>query len=402
MSNKKHKIAIVSPRYGTDVTGGAELLARLLAEHLNKYYEITVITTKAQDYLTWQDYYTTDEDCINEVDVLRFSVDKPRTVKETQEATDLVFANRDHTLQDEEYWQKTQGPYSSSLLKYLKKNKNKYDLFIFVPYLYATTYFGIQTVKDKAVLIPAAHDEPTLYINLFESMFDSVKGIIASTIEELRLIHNTFPSTKGIPSLISAIGIEAVPEITENETLKIKKKFNLNKPFMLFLGRVEPGKGSIELFNYFLRYKKETNNNIQLVLAGKEVTAIPDHPDIKFLGFVSVKEKFTLLKLCNFLINPSPFESLSLIVLEAWKMKKPVLVSAKCEVLKGQCSRANAGLWYENYQEFKVMINWLLTNKTKVIRMGKNGSQYVHSNYEWPIIERKITRFLNRLLKNNG
>lgn len=401
MSNNKHKIAIVSPRYGTDVTGGAELLARLLAEHLDKYYEITVISTKAVDYLTWQDHYTNSKENINGVEVLRFSVDKPRTIKETQETTDLVFANKNHTLKDEEFWQKTQGPYSSSLLKYLKRNKNKYDLFLFVPYLYATTYFGMQIVKEKAVLIPAAHDEPTLYLDLFKTMFNKASGIIASTIEELELINKTFPLTKNIPSLISAIGIEDIPKISNKDILEVKKKFKINKPYMLFLGRIEPGKGSIELFNYFLRYKKEANNDIQLVLAGKDVTAIPDHPDIKFLGFVSVKEKFALLKSCQFLINPSPFESLSLIVLEAWKMKKPVLVSAKCEVLKGQSSRANAGLWYENYQEFKEMTNWLIANKSKTNQMGENGLQYVTSNYEWAVIENKITNFLNTLLKMN-
>jgi glycosyltransferase involved in cell wall biosynthesis len=49
---------------------------------------------------------------------------------------------------------------------------------------------------------------------------------------------------------------------------------------------------------------------------------------------------------------PSRFESLSMVALEAWALGRPVLANGACDVLKGQCIRSNAGLYYESYQEF--------------------------------------------------
>ena len=47
------KIAVVAQRYGADINGGAELHARYVAEHLARHAEVEVLTTCAQDYVTW-------------------------------------------------------------------------------------------------------------------------------------------------------------------------------------------------------------------------------------------------------------------------------------------------------------------------------------------------------------
>lgn len=398
MADKKLKIGIVVQRYGENVAGGAEKHAKWLAERLNKYWDITVITTKAEDYVTWENVYKKDKEILNGIEVLRFKVDKQRKIEEFNQFSQKIF-NQNSTYEDQVEWIKRQGPYSTDLFKYLKNNKDNFDAFIFFQYLYAPTYFGIPIVKDKAFLIPTAHDEPPIYLDIFKDMFKWPKGIIPSTPEELSLIRN-LSNNQSVPAEITGIGIN-VPNKNLINFEKVKNKFKLKNPYIIYMGRIEAGKGCHELFEYFQRLKSATNINLDLVLTGKAIMDIPKRKDIKFLGFVSEEEKFSLIDGCQFLINPSSFESLSMIIMEAWLLKKPVLVNGRCEVLKGQCRRSNGGLWYENYEQFKEMTNWMLKNKKRIGIMGKNGKKYVQSNYSWEIIEQKFLDFIPKILRQN-
>ena len=71
---------------------------------------------------------------------------------------------------------------------------------------------------------------------------------------------------------------------------------------------------------------------------------------------------------------PSYFESLSMVALEAWALGRPVLANARCDVLKGQCIRSNAGLYYENYEEFVEALYSLESNGPLNARLGRTGA----------------------------
>ncbi len=51
------KVAFVVQRYGLEISGGAELHCRWVAEHMNKHWEVEVLTTKALDYITWKNHF---------------------------------------------------------------------------------------------------------------------------------------------------------------------------------------------------------------------------------------------------------------------------------------------------------------------------------------------------------
>ncbi|HNQ17180.1 MAG TPA: glycosyltransferase family 4 protein [Candidatus Woesebacteria bacterium] len=394
MLKNKLRIAFVVVRYGTQVTGGAEFLTRLVAEHLANHISVTVLTTKAIDYVTWKDEILKDNETINGVKILRFSVDYERDLTKFNTKCEEIFNSTNHTFQEEEEWMKIQGPFSSTLLDHIKNNSEEYDLFIFVPYPYATTYYGYQIVKHKAVLLPCAHDELPLYLDVFKKQFSEARGIIANTPEELELINSVFPVTKRLPSAVIGCGLE-------NVISKSKKRLASNqklKPYILYLGRIEAGKGCHELFEYFLNFLTNENSQIELILVGKAIMEIPSHPSIKYLGFVTPEKKYELIKNAICIINPSAYESLSLITMEAWENNKPVLVNGKCDVLRGQTFRAQGGLWYKNFEEFSEMLKWMINNPKKRGIMGNNGKKYVADNYDWPIIEKKYIEFFNSLL----
>ena len=156
----KKKIAFINQRYGLEVNGGSEYYTRIVAEHLTEEYDVHVITTKALDYMTWEDYYTKDEEVINGVTVHRFSVDRVRKAAKFDQINGYILNHPEHTVEEEQQWVDEQGPLSTKLIKYIENGADDYDVFLFVTYLYYTTTKGLPKVAGKAILIPTAHDEP--------------------------------------------------------------------------------------------------------------------------------------------------------------------------------------------------------------------------------------------------
>ena len=385
------RIAFVVQRYGCEVNGGAEHHCRMLAEHIIKYINIEVITTCAKDYITWRDEYEPGKVELNGVVVWRFPVDVPRNIKNFDKLSEKIFKYK-NSKDEELKWMKLQGPYTTQLLNFISDNKNKYDYFIFFTYLYCTTFFGLPLVKDKAILIPTAHDEPPIYLSIFESLFKLPRAIIYNTPEEKTFINNKFNNTCIINDIIG-VGID-IPENIDPEGFK--RKYGVNN-FIIYAGRIDESKGCRELFNQFMQYKIETQSNIKLVLLGKPTMDIPSHPDIVSLGFVSEQDKFNGIKASELLIMPSKYESLSMVILESWLCSNAVLVNGNCPVLKGQVIRSNGGLYYQNYGEFKECLDFLLKNDDIRIKMGKNGKNYVERNYGWERVVTKYIMFLENL-----
>lgn len=92
---------------------------------------------------------------------------------------------------------------------------------------------------------------------------------------------------------------------------------------------------------------------------------------------------------------PSPFESLSISVLEAMTLGVPVIVNGRCEVLKGHCIKSNAGFYYYDYVEFREFLNYLLNHPNDYEAMSANGKRYVHENYRWNVIMEKFGRLID-------
>ncbi|MHB8100982.1 MAG: glycosyltransferase family 4 protein [Methanosarcina sp.] len=382
------KIVFVVQRYGLEVNGGAEFHCRLVAEHLSKYFDVEVITTCAIDYMTWKNEYPPGIEILNGVCVRRFPVDYERDIPKFNKSSEKIFGNI-HTYEDEIEWMKLQGPYSTKLLNYIQNNKDNYTYFIFFTYLYCTTFFGLPLVKEKALLVPTAHDEPPIYLSIFKSLFKNPRRFIYNTEEEKNFVISQF-QVANIPSDVVGVGIDTPDKI---DAVSFVQKYTVDN-FIIYVGRIDESKGCKELFDYFIRYKKEKKSSIKLVLLGKPIMKVPKHPDIISLGFVSEQEKFNGTKTAKLLIMPSKYESLSMVLLEAWLCNTAVLVNGKCDVLKGQCIRSNAGLYYESYDEFEGCLDFLLSDDGVRNTMGKNGMKFVLQNYSWESIEKKYISIL--------
>lgn len=387
----KEKIAFVVQRYGLEVNGGAELHCRQVAEKLAEYYEVDVLTTCALDYMNWKNHYKEGTEKINNVNVIRFKVDKERNINKFNRLSDKVLNNPNESYEENIKWMNTQGPVCNGLLNYLQENEGKYVVVIFMTYLYWTTFFGLKNYKGNSILIPTAHDEPPIYLNIFKEHFQKPKFIAYNTVDEKEFINKMFKNDS-IKSDIFGVGVD-IPE--DIEDVDIHKKYNLSGDFILYVGRVDESKGCKELFDYFKRYINETNRDLKLVLMGKSVMEVPKDKNIISLGFVSDEDKFNAIKHSKLVVIPSKYESLSMILLESLKLNKPVVVNGKCSVLKTHCKRSNAGLYYENYQEFKEVLEFMITHEKAYNFISKNGEKYVNENYDWDVIINKFIKIIN-------
>lgn len=395
----KKKIAFVVQRYGLEVNGGAELHCRQLVEHMNyaynDSYDIEVLTTKAIDYVTWKNEYKNDNDIINGISVKRFGVTQKRNNSEFNRISAKVIG-RPHDDAIEEEWFDSQGPFCPDLVDYIRNYSAEYDAFVFMTYLYYTTVKGLPEVKDKAILIPTAHDEPPIYLNYFNKLFHMPKGIFYNTEEEKKFIEGKFHNADILNNQgKGGVGVE-VPEKIDTESFLKKHKLS---NYMVYVGRIDEAKGCKELFKFFERYKYENRDkDLKLVLVGKPVISIPKRDDIISLGFVTDEEKFAAIAGSEFLIIPSRFESLSMVALEAMCLKKPILVNGRCEVLKGHCVHGNSGLYYKNYYEFEGCVNYILEHKRESSLMGENGLSYVDRNYKWDVITTRFNDMLQKVI----
>ena len=163
----------------------------------------------------------------------------------------------------------------------------------------------------------------------------------------------------------------------------------MRRPFAIYIGRIDENKGCGELFSHFQRYAAAFPRGMDLVLVGSAIIDVPKHPRIHHLGFLDDRDKFDALAAADLLIMPSYFESLSMVALEAWALGRPVLANGRCDVLKGQCIRSNAGLYYESYEEFVEALYSLESNGPLNARLGRNGREFFKRHYAWPVIERK-------------
>lgn len=385
------KVAFVVQRYGLDVSGGAELLCRQVVERLAPRLEVEVLTTCAQDYVTWENAYPSGQSQVNGVQVRRFPTVSTRDVKFRARSHWLY--THAHTLQDELDWLQAQGPFAPELLRYVAEHRLDYDAFVFFTYIYYPTALGLRLVADRAALVPTAHDEPPLHFVLYKALFHSPRTILYNTIEEKRLIEGMF-GVEHIPNQVVGVGV-AAPGVPDPD--RFCRVYNVGTPYVVYVGRVSTTKYCHELLDFFERYKVTHPDPLTLVLVGRSEIPIPERLGVVAPGFVSEQDKFDAIAGAEVFVLPSRFESLSIAFLESLAMGTPVLCHGTSEVLRGHCLRSNAALYYENYPQFEASLELLLSNRSVRQLLGQRGRRYVRQNYTWDLIIEKYERALGEI-----
>jgi glycosyltransferase involved in cell wall biosynthesis len=380
------RVAIVVQRSHESVAGGSEALAWQYATLLAESYEVDVLTTTALDITTWANELPAGLERRNSVNIHRFPVDRGRdsywynlharllndfkTCGLARSPAPVEMRYLPWSLPLQEEFIARQGPFSATLLKFLKESWMDYRAIIFVTYLYPTTYFGLLQIPfRRALVVPTLHDEAPAYLSAYKYMMRRAGQVIWLTEAERRLGLDLWGD---LPGRVVAMSIES----------ELREPARNSAPFLLYCGRIDPNKGCAEMFDYFLRFKKEFPSKLRLILTGQRTMPLPDDPDIEFRGFVDVEEKFRLMAGAELFMMPSRNESFSIVTLEAMGQRTPVLACAECEVLVDHLTKSRAGSLYNDYESFARSLRAMLSDKGKRGEMGRAGREYIVSRYE--------------------
>src|SRR6266498_1369802 len=383
------KLAFVIQRYGADVLGGSEHLCRLLAERLVGVHEVDVLTTCARDYVTWNNEYAEGTDRVRGVTVRRFANARTRDIAAFNRHAEWIYRH-DHSRADEMEWLKLQGPWCPGLIEYLRRHHQQYDVLVFFTYLYAPTVLGLEVAPARSLLVPTAHDEPAIRLEIFKDVFSRPGALCYLTEGERRFVQQQFsdrplleeivgvgvdiPQQQAYPRM-SPVMSEADSEGASEEGVEpgdapshllargamFRRRHRLYGPIVLYGGRIDPGKGCEELIEYFSSYAKD-GGDATLALMGVKLMALPEEPFIRFAGLLSEQERLGALEAATVVVCPSPYESLSLLALEALSVGTPILANARSAVLAEHCVRSNGGLYYADRDEFVECLKMLVTD----------------------------------------
>ena len=416
------KIAFIVQRYGTEILGGSEYHCRLIAERLAPKHQVEVLTTCAQDYITWANEYPEGTDRVRGVTVRRFASAQTRDIDAFNRYSEWIF-NHEHTRDDEMSWLRQQGPWCPALLEYLERHHAQYDVLIFFTYRYAPTVLGVRIAPQKTILVPTAHDEPAIHLDIYKELFSAPAGIAYNTDVERRFLTTHF-SMRAVEEETVGCGVDLPqaqqyprnpderddadeedqadsptfrPHLAQRGTM-FRRRHRLHGPIALYGGRIDAGKGCEELIEYFSAYV-DGGGDASLVLMGVKLMPLPELPFIRFAGRLSDQERTQALEAATVVVVPSPYESLSLLALEAFSVGTPVLANARSEVLVDHCQKSNAGLYYADRDEFNECLRLLVADQSLRAAMGANGRDYIRRNYRWDVIIAKYEKMFSNLKK---
>jgi glycosyltransferase involved in cell wall biosynthesis len=389
------KLVFVTPRYGTEVIGGAETAARMLAERLclRPGWEVEVLTSCALDHLTWENTEPAGTSVVNGVTVRRFPTASPRTLDYFELDGKLRVAPQTASLADSRRWVALNGPMCPDLVDAVADSDA--DAVACYPYLFATTMDAISVARAPVVLHPAAHDEPALYLPAFRRSFRDIDGLVYHTRAERDLMEDVF-RVGARPQIVLGLGVNdpAGGGRPGGAVLGLD-----DRPYLCYLGRVDEHKGCGMLADYFAEYKSRHRGDLALAFVGPVSASAPEHPDIVVTGTVSESDKWDILAGAEVMVTPSAYESFSLVVLEAWTLGVPVLVNGACAATMEHCTRSGGGLWFDSYRSFEAAVDRLTGDAGIRHALGDAGRRYTARHYLWPAIIDRYTAFLTRVVE---
>lgn len=384
------RVGVVVQRYGREIVGGAETLARDVAERLNASgCDVTVFTTTASDYITWRNEFPAGESILRGVRILRFLVERERDIHRFNRYSEEFFSQPSEN-RDEMRWIREQGPDSPALIQALERDQAEFDVFIFFTYLYSTTVQGLRVMTRPVALFPTAHDEPPLHLNLMRDVFQRPDRLLFLMDAEKQMVRKVFGRSHGLELVRTGL---VVPD--KVDAAMFRRSRMIFGPYMLYAGRIERGKGLENVFNAFAGLRRK--RLIDLVLIGKKLMDIPDIEGIRYAGFVSEEEKLSAFRGAAFSLQPSPLESLSITTLESFGQGTPVLANGHCAVLAEHIRLSDGGLLYHDAAELEAGAIRLLDSPRLRREKGRNGSNYVRKHFDWDRVIQHIRAVIREI-----
>jgi glycosyltransferase involved in cell wall biosynthesis len=385
------RVAIVVPRCHEKIVGGAEAHGWQYATLLANAYAVDVLTTTASDYVTWANALSEGIEQRDGVTIRRFHVARGRGGyfhdlhrRLLAQFTATAAANAPSRVRWSEALQeefiRAQGPICPGLIEHLATHGDDYAAVIFLTYLYPTTYDGTRALRHRRWgLVPTLHDEPPAYFNAFAQMARNTPRILWNTTAERRLGARLWGIDGGsiVAMTIATERVEPAREAT---------------PYLLYSGRIDAHKGCAMMVAAFEAYKRAHPSSLRLLLTGSDQLGVRESEHVRYLGFVDEARKFALMAGALAFVHPSPYESLSIVALEAMAQGTPIVVNGACEILADHVAISGSGFVFDGEAGLQAAID-AVQALTAAARTGhaQRARAYVLENYGLEQVRTRLT-----------
>ena len=419
------RLALITPRYGAEITHGPEHACRLLAEALCERHEVEVLTTCARDAESWKNDYLEGADRVRGVLVRRFAATGGRDAQAFRSLSQRVFTTA-HSRADELEWMRRSGSCSPGLLDYLKRQHRNYDALAFFSYSAGTTVQGIAVAPERSVLFPGAALEPALRLWIVQDTLGAPAALGYGSGSERRIVRahlrrlprveeivgvgiaavheNRYPRLHELPpenesddeAAVEPAEVEGPPSHLAGRGVLFRRRHRLQGRFALYGGPVSPDNGTEELMEYFDSYASQ-NGDTSLVMMGVKMMKLPAEPWLQSAGVLQERDRLAALEAADVAMAPDPGDLLGEHALEGLAAGTPVLASARSGAAVEHVRRSSGGLYYANRDEFVEAMRLLMSNDRLRGTLGRNGRRYVQQYYRWDAVLGRFERLITRV-----
>jgi glycosyltransferase involved in cell wall biosynthesis len=381
-------LAFVCPRYAAGGTvGGAETLLRELARRAARAgRRVAFLTTCAKSHFTWANEIEPGARRDGDLEVRYFPVDADRDAERFLRIQGEIDRRAGVSRADEEAWI-ANSVNSRALCDHLRERGGDYDRIVLGPYLFGVTWRAAQIHPSKSFLVPCLHDEPFAYLSIMTDLFRAVHGCLFNSEPERDLAARLY-GAGGARGLVVGMGLDPF----EADPSAYAARRGLAAPYVAYAGRRESAKGTPLLVDYLDAFRARTGRDIRLVVTGSG--PIDARPFVIDEGFVSEADKHAIMAGARAFVHPSVMESFGIVLLESFLAGTPGLVHAGGAVLRWQCERSGAGLWFRHYPDFEELLVRLLDDDALRASLGARGRDYVRREYAWDAVERRFFQAL--------
>ena len=346
-------VAIVTPWYGAELTGGAERTAWQMAHGLaEREHDVTVLTTCAGTFASDWGVAAHRDGAYREdgITVQRFAVDArdrdafDRANEVLLSQSPAFYARHAHLIGDDTAQSFVQHSINSgALISALRTQAERFDAVIVLPYPYGLCLNAVAAAGERTILVPCLHDETYAYLPAVESTFRAAALLGFNTVGERRLAYRMFGPAIALKSTVVGQWVDA------DQRARPRGRVNgfaaRAHRYVLYAGRRDETKNVdmlVESFATFRRRERMSGLELVLIGPGRRSYADPRHGIID-LGEVDDAHKHALLEDAWALAQPSVNESFSRVVMEAWAVATPVAVNARCDATAEVVGEAHGG-----------------------------------------------------------
>lgn len=358
------RLVFVTPRFGARDATAPELLAAALAGRAPGSWRTTVVTTTAAGES--EDAFRPGDVQDEGVRVVRFPVDgtKP-SGPQGGAAASLA---------------------SPELLAHLRDRADDYDLIV----LFGSSAVCLEAAKldpGRTVLLPFA-DSETDGARDSEIFRHPAAFVFASEAEEI-LVLKRYQVHRRMRETVA--GTLLLPRGADPAAFR--RRTGLTGPYLVAGGPLEPGRGIEELLRFFSTFReRHPDSALELVLMGPAAMPIPKRPAIRVVDRGSTRERLDAVGGAMLAVIPERLAAFSTTAAEPFSLGVPILVNASATGLTEECRASGGGLYYQNYDEFELILELGLRDPSLFPRMGAAGREFLESRHDWDLVMARYDR----------